>query len=309
MPEDAIPALGHSNGAIGATLKARFDEVIDRAMRHSVAHVAGSAERRVEAVRRMRKTTKILRSTLPLLKEAVPEESLEGAHQLLADTSALLSPIRDRDAMLGTIERLLGHRGEARAVQVKVTLASVVAPDGSEGPSREFEDMLVLRAAGNLSRLATAARRFQFDRISGEFVCDAVEDARDGARRAAQSNWIDAPVEESHAVRKGCARLSLQLGLFEDYLPKSLRRMRASLREVTQSLGNEHDLAMLAQKLSLERARLPSEGFVGTALELCRRARARLREGAAAAAEQAFAVSRRTFHEKLSSSLEGGDES
>ncbi|GEM_PF-1829166 len=295
LPED----IQETPLSLGAALASRFVGSLERALAEAGGHASGTAAERAEAVRQIRKATKRCRALLPMIGAAAPPESLSGAQRMLSDVSSLLSPVRDRDAMLATIERLLASRDESRVGQARATLAAAVLPAGVDARSRDLEDLLVHRGSGTLARLAVAAEVFRFDLVAADGVVDVMGEAWRAARRVARSEWANGDIEASHALRKHCARLAMQLSFFNGDEPKLLRGMRKSLRSVTKSLGDEHDLAMLAERISLERSRFASEHFVTTAVELCNRARRRMREKAALSMAPALALRTKRFRRAL----------
>lgn len=285
-------------------IKGRFIGALDSSMRQAIVHAGAiSPAERAEALRLVRRGTKIGRALLPFLVNAAPPESLAGASRALRDAAGLLSAIRDRDAMLATIDRLFGSRSGARTQHARAMLAIVVVPAGVECKARELEDLLVMRASAMLARLAASAQRFQFERVTVRDIAKPIASELKRLRREQRSGWFEGPIERAHSIRKGCSRMVLQLTAIEEHLPRSARRLRKALREVNSRLGDEHDLAMLAERISLDRSRFPSEEFVNTALDLCRRAQRRLRERATGALEEAAVIRPRDLRRKLHEAL------
>ena len=284
-------------------LSARFASAIDSAMKHSIEYASGEPIRQVEAVRRIRKATKVLRAVIALASEAAPVESLAGADRMLGDTSSLLSPIRDRDAMLATIERLLGANDDARIRQARMTLTAVVLPTDmsadADGQSKVLRDLLVQQAIGILARLTAASHHFRFECVTVDGVVDAISESWRAARRLASSEWATADSEASHVLRKQCSRLAIQLAIVDSHAPRSIRQIRKGLRAITSSLGREHDLAMLAERISLERSSFPNAQFVATAIELCARARCRMRDQASSNVDRTFSIRTKSFRRGL----------
>jgi len=280
--EDARDASG-ARPALGVLLRARFEHAFSGALSSADLHARCDADDRSEMLRIVRKSTKIGRALVRLAKGSVDAESIAGAESLLRETSSLLAPLRDRDAIVATIGKLFAGRNDDRARHVADSLARVVLVADDAADDVAFELASVRRAAQTIAHIADAIGAWPLERIPDEAIVEGIVRSWRIVRRLTDEPLIDVDTETSHLIRRRCARLSLQLAAFEDVMPKRIRTLRRSLRAVTRSLGDEHDLELLAERMSLGRARIGSDAFANAALDLCRRARRRLRAGAAEA--------------------------
>ncbi|MBL9150547.1 MAG: CHAD domain-containing protein [Phycisphaerae bacterium] len=278
--EDARDASG-ARPALGVLLRARFERAFSGALSAASMHATCDADDRSEMLRVVRKSTKIGRALLRLARGCVDEESVAGAESLLRETSSLLAPLRDRDAIVATIGKLFAGRNDERARHVADSLARVVLVANEPDEDLPFERAAVRRAGQTIAHLAEAIRSWPLERIPDREIIEGMVRSWRIVRRLTEDPIVDVDTETSHLIRRRCARLSLQLAAFEDVMPKRIRELRRSLRAVTRGLGDEHDLELLAERMSLGRARIGSDAFANAALDLCRRARRRLRAGAA----------------------------
>lgn len=258
--------------------------LLDQGLAEGREHAIGDAARRAESIRLLRKSTKALRALLPLVTQAAPPEAIAGAERMLSDAAGLLAPLRDRDAMLKTVNRLFQGKEGLRVEEVRSLLRGIVVAPGNEpAHDRPLEDLLMVRAASTIGRVRLGVESFQFDAIDPRFVARTIARGWAGVRRAVRSDWDTGDSEAAHEVRKACGRLALQFTFLEERKPKPFTRLRKHLRDATSALGDEHDLSMLAENIAIERARFPGDDFVEAALGLCRKARERLRSDAAEA--------------------------
>lgn len=284
---------------MGQVLRIRLERCFENGQSAAAGHAVAEGDARAESLRLVRKSTKIGRALLRLCRGCVPAETQAGAESLLRETSATLAPMRDRDATRATISRLFAGRSDERARHVAETLAAQLLAGESGSNELETERALVARAARRLADLDESIRRWRLEELSDDSVAEGMVRSWRVIRRLARGAWLDEGSEASHLLRRRCARLSLQIAAFEEFLPKQVRGLRRSLRTVTQSLGDEHDLEMLAQRLSLHRHRVGSEAFVSAALDLCAKARRRLRLKAAEALVERLSIRPKTLRRCL----------
>lgn len=269
-----------------------WSAVLAGARTAATGHPDASDEDRVAMVKTVRKATKTGRALVRLLRDAMSRETRDGLERLFGDAASLLSPIRDRDAMVGTVDRLLEGKRDERVQQARELLVSIVAPppipDRVGDDQRGFEAALVRRAIALIEVANEVIQDIPADAITGAVVADGMAGLWRNARRRANRDWQQ-DGEAAHDVRKAALRLVHQLNLIESDLPRPLRKFRQRLRRATSALGDEHDLAILAECIELKRGRLGAT-FAEAVLSVCRSGRARLREQAGMALVEAMTL-------------------
>lgn len=291
-----------ASDAVPGELRRNFLEVLDRALGEAEGFAGQPAPERPEAVRRIRRGTKALRAMIPLVEGAASDDARAGAERCLADAAGVLSPVRDRDAMLAIIGRMVGGRLDGRADRFRGELTAALVP--AIGPDREsrLDELLVARSAIELGRVRQAAATWEFAAIGIRSIEDALVASWRQARSLARSEWVDSDDDASHEVRKRCSRLALQFGLLEER-ERTLKRLRRGLKRVCDVLGEEHDLAMLAERVALESRRFSREGLPDAVGTLCAAARHRLRESARDVADEVFATGGKRLRRRLRRAL------
>lgn len=290
MPEADVPPQddprGETDGVqdeptardIAERLATSWEAVVSKARDAAERHPAASDTERPALVKTVRKATKTGRALVRLLRGAMPREVRDGVERLFGDAASLLSPIRDRDAMIDTVDRLLDGKNDERVHQARLLLVSIVSPPPVGDDQIAFENGLVRRAAALIAAADEAIRALPADSITPSVVADGMADLWRRARRRANRRWQGEGCE-AHEIRKSCSRLVHQLTLVEDDLPRSVRKFRQKLRKVNSALGDEHDLAILAECIGLHRSRLGAT-FSEAVLQVCRKGRERLQEQA-----------------------------
>ncbi len=303
-PAEQAPAIDETNAAPAPRRLSAAERVIEswsaileRARDAAARHPGAKRHDRSGLVKTVRKATKTGRALLRLIDgggERLSRESRDGIERMLSDAAAMLAPIRDRDAMIETIERLLAGKSGERAEQARELLLGVVMPPAPDDDQVAFEDALVRRAMLLIEASDSALRAAGLDAIDADELADGLARIWRRARRRANRSCLGGSgghgdSEDAHEVRKGCSRLVHQLTLVEPDLPKRVRRFRRKLREATAALGEEHDLAILSQSIGLHAERLGST-FSEAVLVVCRRGRERLCEEAGIALAEAMTL-------------------
>lgn len=192
-----------------------------------------------------RKALKKARSAIRLLRGVISDEERERAQDACRESAKRLSGARDAEVKLGTLQSVFGSNGsrtgveewrselqvEAARLQSELTAERLAeALDAIEGVRRQFlgrelkaEDELV---AGNIGRGYRAGRK-------------------DG-RKARSSE----EPEVFHDWRKRSKDLRYQLEIASPRLPKSIRSIRKRAVQLSETLGDLHDLDVLKEDLA-----------------------------------------------------------
>jgi hypothetical protein len=292
----------NASDAVPGELRRNFLEALDRALAEASDFVGRPSGERPEAIRRIRRATKTMRAMIPLLAGVASIDARAGAERCLAAAAGVLSPVRDRDAMRAIIDRLLGGRDDLRARSFRGELtAALVSAIGPHEESR-LDELLVGRAALELGRVRAAAGSWEFGELDVDAAAEVLADSWREARVFARSDWGDGEDDRPHEVRKRCSRLALQVGLLEAR-DRRLKGIRRRLKRACDLLGEEHDLAMLAERVALESRRFSRGGLPDAVGMLCAAARHRLRESAREVVEEVFATGAKRLRRRIRRAL------
>ncbi len=285
---ESVEAQGGVPLDVATRVAAGWSAIVDLAMAAAERHASVPEVERAACVKTVRKATKSGRSLIRMLHDTMSHEARSGAERLLGDAASLLSAIRDRDAMVDSIDRLLEGKQDARAQQARLLLVSITAPPPVGDDQFAYEVAAVRRAAALIARANDVIGEMPSEALTSSVAADGMARLWRSARRKANREWQH-DGEKSHDVRKAVSRLVHQLNLIEQDLPKQLRRFRQRLRRATSALGEEHDLAILAECIALHRTQL-GVTFSEAVLQVCRRGRNRLREQAGVALAEAMTL-------------------
>jgi CHAD domain-containing protein len=219
-----------------------FDEGSRRIAVEQIERAQGSLhDKRDQAisVHETRKSLKRLRALLRLIRPAMGEQAFKAENGQLRDIGLSLSGARDRHVLLETVDKLergarFGRKGLAE------TLRQTIAAANGEGTP------LGTRQA--LGRLAEAKKRLADLQISGtgfEVVAPGLERSYRRARRAFSAAYREPSDEAFHEWRKGAQAHWRQMTLLSRAWPDYLSARAAEARNLSQLLGDDHDLAVL----------------------------------------------------------------
>jgi hypothetical protein len=228
----------------GQALDADARRVARKQLEAAIDELSGGAG----AVHGVRKRTKRVRAVARLVRSGIGKDYglVNGAAR---DAAALLSVTRDGQALLATFD------------------ATVAAADGSPGDVLPVRRGLVAQAAAGepdvdgarrLLRDALAAvRTWTFD-DGPDVLATGLRTTYRRGRKAFDAVQASPTPEAFHEWRKATKHLWYQTQLLEAAAPSVLHAQERALHDLSDSLGDDHDLAVLIERLEAD-----PDGFGG----------------------------------------------
>lgn len=247
----------------------------------------------VAAVHEARKDLKKTRSLLRLARPGLDTGVYRRENGALRDAGRALSGTRDADVLVEVAEALAARYGgqipEASFTALRDDLAADAqaarAGDGDGGAG----DVVAA-----LEGVAVRAADWPLEDCDRDALVAGAERAyRRG--RAALADALDEPTDERlHDLRKRVKDLWYHARLLEDAFPRVLKAQGKAAHKLSDLLGDDHDLAVLAE-------RVRGGTFVDddTILELVARRRAELRDDAVRLARRLYAEPPKAFRRRL----------
>jgi CHAD domain-containing protein len=222
-----------------------------------------------------------------LLRAALGRRAYGRGNRRLRDAARPLTEVRDAKVLLDVLDGLAGDGcPDARALRAvreglaahyREVRASVL---GGDDPLR------VVRKALKAAREWLAGR--PVGRRGWAVLGDGLRRVYRGSRDAFAAARADPSVENRHEWRKQAKYLRYQLEMLCPVRPAALGELAGLARGLGDALGDDHDLAVLRQKLAGEPGRFPDRAAVGELLGLVDRRRAELWERAQALGVQLY---------------------
>lgn len=205
------------------------------------------AEDQHEIVHRARKRMRTLRAFLKLARPAWPEDDFRRENQFFRDAARVLSPARDAFVLIGAFDAVVADAGSDRTARVRKRL--VRGADGAleEARSEPVRQELVARLEDGRRRMPDWPQADEAD------VWEGFRAAYKRMRRA----WQRAHDEETrHEWRKRVKDVRYQVRFLQPLWPDTLGPLETGLHQLTDTLGEEHDLVILAD--TVRRRDLPA---------------------------------------------------
>jgi CHAD domain-containing protein len=268
----------------------KIDEPVEKGFRRiareqldaSLAELAGP-QVDPSGVHECRKALKRLRALVRLAAGAIGNGKARRRTKSLGEIAQLLSARRDQTVMLETIGKL-GDEVLDAAGALAPLRADLIARSGNQPKSLDADTaararLLLLQEAKKFSRMPFGKRGFSA--LQG-----GLETSYRRARKATKYAYDEPTDENFHNLRKAVQWHWRQMSLLARAWPDEFAVRVSAARELSQLLGDDHDLAMLVAAAS--GAAAMSAEQKEAAVGLCRRQQEVLRATAEFRAKRLF---------------------
>ena len=251
----------------------RLDDAIETLDR--LGEQAGASSE--DAVHDVRKRCKEVRALARLVRSPLGDE-FDRFNATVRDAADVLAPIRDAQAVLATLDdlRRVGDTLEPELERVRSIQAAA-----AEQAARDIHggDELIEQAR---EMLGAARKRVKLWRLPDGFDAIGPDLGRSYRRgQRALRVAIDRPTDENvHEWRKSVKTLWYQMRLLEQAAPSTLAPVIETLDHRGEGLGDDHDLAVLVERLAADPHRFGGALHALRAIEIARAEQAVLRRPA-----------------------------
>lgn len=249
----------------------------------------------VKSIHECRKALKRLRALVRLAAPSLKKGEAKKRIKALAAIAQLLSARRDQAVMLDTVAKLASEGGTSVAFTLAPLRAHLTAQVGEQPKPLDVDSaakarLLLLREAKKFSRLRFRGRGF-------EALAGGLETSYGRARKAIKNAYSEPSDEAFHALRKSVQWHWRQMSLLARAWPEEFAVRVTAARELSQILGDDHDLAMLVA------ATVAAEGISAehkeAIVELCQSRQRTLRDAAEFRSERLFVESPKAFIKRV----------
>lgn len=208
-----------------------------------------------EGVHGARKDIKKARALLRLARPGLPEAAYRGENEALRDIARSLTAAREADVLTETFElvaeRLVGRVPELELDALRVRTAEIA--DGLRSPE-PGGGAVPEQAVAALADAAARARALDLDRCDTDtLVAGSVRAYARGAHALTVAR-DDTTADHLHEWRKRAKDLWYHQRLLRDAWPELFKAQADAADRLTKLLGDDHDLAQLAEHLPDEPA-------------------------------------------------------
>lgn len=228
-----------------------------RAQHELMKHVVAAAEclettdrERDHAIHAARKAIKRARALLRLMRGTIGEARFKRENQALRDAARPLTGLRDARVLLDTLEQI-AWKSAVRATPGYVQMHAAL--HRSVTRSANVSERSLARSRHSLRTSVSRIRRWRLGRDGAQLQYASLRRAYKRARRACARATASRTVSELHEWRKQVKYLWHILQFLERPANAELRETSSHMHELSDQLGDHHDLCLLLKRV--ERAR------------------------------------------------------
>lgn len=228
------------------TLGDGFRRIVGRQIEGAIAASQAKQNGKGSPVHETRKHLKKARAALRLVCGEIDRDVWKREDRCLAKVGQLISEVRDAEVRLQTVRQLREYtRGKKRSFEeteelLAFELDSFIAAF-SEWPQEAEE---------RLCRTLERIKEWPLDDLSCKRLRENVQGTYKRGRQVLKKAIKKTNTENLHAFRKRAKELWYQLRLLRPLAPKVFRELNDELKTIGEYLGQVHDLAFVAQRLS-----------------------------------------------------------
>ncbi len=235
---------------------------------------SATPEAKAEAIHEARKSIKKVRAIIRLLGAGL---GAGGARDNagLRDAARELAQLRDADVVVKTVDTLLARYPHGLSAELVSSMRSDLMVLGAAVADGNVTDPIAA-ATSTLSKTLRLVNFWRFGKVDFDLIEAGFEATYRKARRNLERVKADPSVQNFHELRKRVKDHWYHIRLLEIVRPQVLAAREASLRDLQECLGDDHDLAVLEIRIGPESELIPlveiaRKELRGTALALATR--------------------------------------
>ena len=265
----------------------------------AIAHLRGEAGTEpAEAIHEARKDVKKIRSALRLVRDAIGDDAWRRENDHYRDVARKLSSFRDSEILVEALDGLgerFGQTARERFAALRERL--------DEENRASLDDGSIERAmAGGAAELAAGRSRIEQLPLDGdgwEVVAPGLHRSYRRGRKRLRAVEEEASVTNLHELRKRVKDLWYQLRLIRDADRGMLEPLADHAHDLSDHLGDDHDLALLRDEVQRRRDDFASPGDQRHLLQEIDQRRGELQFAAISLGERIYAEKPKRFVKRL----------
>src|SRR5918992_2085923 len=243
------------------------------------------------AVHETRQSLKRLRAIARLARDELGDEAYRRENVAFRDAGRRLAGARDSQVLLETLDALTDrYPDEAPPERFERFKRTLVGQHGA-AQRRLHEDAAVAEVLGELRRARENVAEWQLEREGLDALAPGFRRIYRRGRRAYRTARQEPSTENLHELRKRAKYLWYAAQIVRGAAPKQMKRVARRAHELSNLIGEDHDLALLTQRSNERRDRFPDDTAADELAALAERRRAELQR-------EALELARRLFRNK-----------
>lgn len=251
-----------------------------------------------EAIHEARKGVKKIRSALRLVRDEIGDDVWRRENEHYRDVARKLSSFRDAEILVQALDGLGERFGPTARERVEGLREQL-----EEENTSSHDDGSVERAmAGAAAELAAGRSRIDVLPLEGdgwELIAPGFHRSYRRGRKRLRAVEEEASVTNLHELRKRVKDLWYQLRLIQDADKQMLGNLADQAHDLSDHLGDDHDLALLREEAQRRREAFASPSHQRHLLEEIDRRRGELQFAAISLGERIYAEKPKRFTKRL----------
>lgn len=246
------------------------------------------------AIHSARKGIRKSRATLRLLRDALPERVYRRDSAALRDAARSLSAVRDAKVLIDALDRLLKLYVKAEGTRPSRRFRLLLVRENREARHRALSNRKGMAfSRRSLRTVLERAARWKVGEQGWPVIGRGLRRVYRKGRRSLREAQADPVAERLHEWRKAVKSLWHQMQVLEPLWPGPLGELADQLHKLADYLGDDHDLAVLRDKVTQNEAVFSETSESDELLSLIDRSRKALQD-------KAFVLGLRLYEEKPS---------
>jgi len=246
-----------------------------------------------------RKQLKKARATLRILRKELPKSQYRAENACLRDAARPLSRVRDTAVLQQTFNGLLeGSTGSSRVHGTR-RFSQLLAKDHWQARSAVTRKEGLPRVQQLLQGARSQAERWSIPGKEWSVIGAGVKKVYGQARDALDAVRAKPGDASLHEWRKQTKYLRYEIALLHAIRPRRIEAIEQQLHRLSDCLGDDHDLAVLHEKLAGERHLFADEDRSRRLDDLIKERRTALQRNALQLGKRIYKEPPRKFHDRL----------
>src|ERR671914_198953 len=255
----------------------------------SIERLQGDADEDLgTAVHETRKSLKRLRATVRLARDELGDEAYRRENVAFRDAGRRLGGARDSQVLLETLDALTDRYPDEAPPERFARFKRTLVGQHGAAQRRLCEGAAVAEVLGELRRARENVAEWQLEREGLDALAPGFKRIYRRGRRAYRAARQEPTTENLHELRKRAKYLWYAAQIVRGAAPKQMKRVARRAHELSDLIGVDHDLALLAQRATERRDRFPDAAAAGELAELVERRRAEIQRDALDLARRLF---------------------
>jgi CHAD domain-containing protein len=247
------------------------------------------------AVHETRKSLKRVRATVRLVRDELGDEAYRRENVAFRDAGRRLGGARDSQVLLETLDALTDRYADEAPPERFERLKRTLVGQHGAAQRRLHEGAAVAEVLGELGHARAHVGGWQLEREGLDALAPGLKRIYRRGRRAYRTARQEPSTENLHELRKRAKYLWYAAQIVRAAAPKKMRRIARRAHQLSDLIGEDHDLALLAQRANERRDRFADATAAGELTVLVERRRAELQRGALELARRLFRKKPRTI--------------